>query len=200
MAINLQKGQRVDLTKGNTGLSKILVGLGWDPVQKSGKGMLGSLFGGGAPNIDCDASVLMLNENGKLGSKKDLIYFGNLRSNCGSVIHSGDNLTGDGHGDDEQITVELSKIPTNIHKLIFVVNIYDCMRRKQDFGHIGNAFIRIVNTGNNQEMMKFNLTEDYSGKTTLIAGEIYRHNGEWKFSATGEGTNDTSLSEIAKKY
>ncbi|SHK30258.1 TerD family protein [Tepidibacter formicigenes] len=200
MAISLQKGQRIDLTKGNPGLSKIMVALGWDPAKKSAGGFLGSLFGGGTSAIDCDASVLMLNENGKLANKNDLIYFGNLKSKCASVKHSGDNLTGDGDGDDEQIFVELSKVPSNIHKLVFVVNIYDCVRRKQDFGHIGNAFIRIVNLSNNQEITRFNLTDDYSGKTTLIVGEVYRHNGEWKFAAIGEGTTDTSLSEISRRY
>ncbi|QXM07166.1 TerD family protein [Crassaminicella indica] len=202
MAINLQKGQRIDLTKSNPGLSKIIVGLGWDPAQQtSGGGFLSSLFGGGnTPNIDCDASVLMLDANGKLTRKQDLIYFGNLRSTCGSVIHSGDNLTGEGEGDDEQIFVTLNMIPQNIHRLVFVVNIYDCIRRKQDFGLIQNAFIRIVNGADMKELIRYNLSDDYAGKTTLIVGEIYRYNGEWKFAAIGEGTNDTSLSEIVKRY
>lgn len=131
MAINLQKGQRIDLTKGNPGLSKILVGLGWDPVQSSGSGgFLGGLFGGGSSsaNVDCDASVIMLGENDKLKNNKDVIYFGNLRSNDGSVQHSGDNLTGDGDGDDEQISIDLSRVPAHIQKLVFVVNIYDCIK------------------------------------------------------------------------
>ncbi|MFZ5969332.1 MAG: TerD family protein [Bacillota bacterium] len=202
MSINLQKGQRVDLTKGNAGLAKLMVGLGWDPVKKGGGGgLLGSLFGGGsAPNVDCDASVLMLNEQGKFNRKEDIIYFGNLKSTCGSVRHTGDNLTGDGDGDDEQIHVDLSLVPPHIHKLVFVVNIYDCVRRKQDFGLIQNAFIRVVNMSNNQELVRFNLTDNYAGKTTLMVGEIYRHGGEWKFAALGEGTIDASLSEIAAKY
>ncbi|QEK11010.1 TerD family protein [Crassaminicella thermophila] len=203
MAINLQKGQRIDLTKGNAGLSRIMVGLGWDPVEKSsGGGFLSSFFGGGSNNadIDCDASVLMLDGNGKLAKKQDLIYFGNLRSACGSVVHTGDNLTGEGEGDDEQIIVELGLVPSNIHKLVFVVNIYDCIRRKQDFGLIQNAYIRIVNSANMQELIRYNLSDNYAGKTTLIVGEIYRYNGEWKFAAIGEGTQDASLSEIVKKY
>lgn len=202
MGINLQKGQRIDLTKGNAGLSRIMVGLGWDPVQQGGGGLLGGLFGGGSKNanIDCDASVLMLDSNGKLQGKQNLIYFGNLRSRCGSVVHTGDNLTGDGDGDDEQIIVELGLVPANIHKLVFVVNIYDCVRRKQDFGMIQNAFIRVVNASNQQEIIRYNLTDNYAGKTSLIVGEIYRHNGEWKFAAIGEGTHDASLSEIVKKY
>lgn len=199
MAINLQKGQRVDLTKGNAGLNNILVGLGWDPVTKSG-GLLKSLVGKKQPDIDCDASVIMLNESGKLQDKYHLVYFGNLKSICGSVTHTGDNLTGEGEGDDEQILVNLSSIPQNVHKLVFVVNIYDCIRRKQDFGLIQNAFIRIVNQSSKQEIIKYNLSENYAGKTTIVVGEIYRHNTEWKFAAIGEGTNDASLSEIIKKF
>ncbi|MCT4621044.1 MAG: TerD family protein [Marinisporobacter sp.] len=202
MAINLQKGQRIDLTKSNPGLSKIMIGLGWDPVeQKNTGGFLSGLFGGGkAPEIDCDASVLMLDNNGKLARKQDLIYFGNLRSTCGSVVHSGDNLTGGGAGDDEQIFVTLGMVPNNIQRMVFVVNIYDCIRRKQDFGLIKNAFIRVVNGGDMKEIIRYNLSDEYAGKTTLIVGEIYRHNGDWKFGAIGEGTNDASLSEIVKKY
>lgn len=201
MTISLQKGQRVDLTKGNAGLSKILVGLGWDPVEKPSGGLLGGLFGGNkGAEIDCDASVIMLDSNGRMNKKEDLIYFGNLQSRDGSVRHTGDNLTGDGDGDDEQIIVELGRVPENIHKLVFVVNIYDCIRRKQDFGLIKNAFIRVVNGGNNQEIIKFNLTDNYAGKTSLSVGEIYRNNGEWKFAAIGEGTHEASLSEIVKRY
>lgn len=202
MAINLQKGQRVDLTKSNPGLSKILVGLGWDPVQSGGGSKLfGSLFGGGgAANVDCDASVIMLGANDRLQNNKDVIYFGNLKSNDGSVQHSGDNLTGDGDGDDEQIVVDLSRIPASIQKLVFVVNIYDCVKRKQHFGMIQNAFIRVVNPSNQQEMIRYNLSEDYNGRTSLVAGEIYRHGTEWKFGAIGSGTNAASLSEVVKSY
>jgi stress response protein SCP2 len=200
MAINLQKGQRVDLTKSNPGLSRILVGLGWDPVKSGGGGFLGSLFGSSTPNIDCDASVLMLGENDRLQNNTDVVYFGNLKSRDGSVQHSGDNLTGDGDGDDEQIFVDLSKVPANIHKLVFVVNIYDAVKRRQHFGMIQNAFIRIVNPSNNQAMLHYNLTDDYSGKTCLIAGEIYRHGTEWKFAAIGNGTNAASLGEVVRSY
>lgn len=201
MSVNLQKGQRVDLTKGNAGLTRLMVGLGWDEAKRPKKGgFFGSLFSAPPADIDCDASVLMLNENGKLSRKEDLIYFGNLRSRCGSVMHSGDNLTGEGEGDDEKIFVEINKIPPNIHRLVFLVNIYDCIRRKQHFGMIRNAFIRVVNASNNQELVKFNLSENYEGKTTLFAGEIYRYDNEWKFAAIGEATNDTSLAEIVKRY
>ncbi|MFN2746525.1 MULTISPECIES: TerD family protein [Bacillus] len=199
MAISLEKGQRIDLTKGNAGLSKIMVGLGWDPVSSGSGGFFGKLFGGGAPNIDCDASVLML-ENNRMTEKKNVIYFGNLKSRCGSVEHTGDNLTGEGSGDDEQIIVDLQKVPANIDKLVFVVNIYDCVKRSQHFGMIENAFIRVVDMNNRQEMVKYNLKEDYSGRTSLITGEIYRHGNEWKFTAVGEGTNDTSITDIVKRY
>jgi stress response protein SCP2 len=203
MAINLQKGQRVDLTKGNPGLTKIMVGLGWDPVQSSGGGgFLGGLFGGGgnSANVDCDASVIMLGANDKLQNNKDVIYFGNLRSNDGSVQHSGDNLTGDGDGDDEQIMIDLSRVPANIQKLVFVVNIYDCVKRKQHFGMIKNAFIRVVNPNSNQELLHYNLTDNYSGLTCLVTGEIYRHGNDWKFAAIGSGTNAASLSEVVRSY
>ena len=201
LAINLQKGQRVDLTKTNPGLSKILVGLGWDPVQNSGGGILGSLFGGGsAPNIDCDASVLMLGANDKLQNNNDVVYFGNLKSRDGSVQHSGDNLTGDGDGDDEQIIVDLTKVPANIQKLVFVVNIYDAVKRKQHFGMIKNAFIRIVNPNSQQELLHYSLTDNYSGNTCLVAGEIYRHGTEWKFAAVGSGTNAGSLGEVVRSF
>jgi len=201
MAISLQKGQKVDLTKGNAGLSQIMIGLGWDPVEQKKGGFLGGLLGGGkAQEIDCDASVLMLNENGKLVSNKNLIYFGNLRSSCGSVWHTGDNITGDGDGDDEEIIAVLSKIPENVQKLLFVVNIYDAAKRNQDFGMIQNAFIRVVNMNDKKELIRYNLTENYAGKTALIVGEIYRHGNEWKFGAIGEGTNDNSLGEVIKRY
>nr|WP_263326013.1 TerD family protein [Neobacillus sp. Marseille-Q6967] len=204
MAISLQKGQRVDLTKGNPGLSKIMVGLGWDPVQKSGGGggFLGSLFGGGGggANVDCDASVIMIGPNDRVQSNQDVIYFGNLKSRDGSVQHSGDNLTGDGEGDDEQIMIDLSRVPANIQKLVFVVNIYDCVKRKQHFGMIRNAFIRVLDPSNRQEMIRYNLTDDYSGSTSLVVGEIYRHNNEWKFAAVGTGTNAASLSEVVRSY
>lgn len=208
MAVTLlKKGQRVDLTKGQAGLSKIMVGLGWDPVQasapKKSGGLLKSMFGGGtqaAANIDCDASVLMLDANEKLAHKDNTVYFGNLKSRDGAVQHLGDNLTGAGEGDDEQILIDLSRVSPDVQKLVFIVNIYDCERRKQDFGLIQNAFIRVVNQANNQELLRFNLTEQFAGLTTLFVGEIYRHQHEWKFSALGQGTQDTSLRQIIARY
>jgi len=200
--INLQKGQKIDLTKGNPGLSKIMVGLGWDEVAKpKSGGLLGSLFGGGSSAaIDCDASAILLNDQNKLTSKERLVYFGNLQSADKSVKHTGDNLTGAGEGDDEQIQVDLSNVPSDVHKIVFVVNIYDAIKRKQDFGLIANAFIRVVNPVNNQEFCRFNLTESYAGRTSLVVAEVYRHNNEWKFAAIGEGSNDASLSELVRRY
>lgn len=200
MAISLQKGQRVDLTKGKPGLSKILVGLGWDPVKQQSKGLFGSLFGSKDPDIDCDASVFMLDENDKLKSNDHLIYFGNLKSKCGSILHTGDNLTGEGEGDDEEIIVELGLVPQNIQKLFFVVNIYDCIRRGQDFGMLENAFIRIVDMSSKEELIRYDLSENYSGKTAVMVAEMYRSGNDWKFGAIGEGTRDTSLSDIAKRF
>ena len=196
MSINLSKGDKIDLKKSNPGLSNILVGLGWDPVQQYGGGFFKSLFGGGQADIDCDASVFMLNQEGKLSGIKNLIYFGNLKSACKSVLHTGDNLTGEGTGDDEQILVNLDKVPSNIHKLLFVVNIYNCVDRKQHFGMIENAYIRVEDQGNKKEIAKYNLSDNYSEKTTLIVGAIYRKDGSWQFKAIGEGTKDAGLKEV----
>ncbi len=199
MAINLTKGQRIDLTKKGDNLNKIHVGLGWDPVSANGGGFFKKMFSS-APEIDCDASVILLDKDNRLANKKDLIYFGNLKSTCGSVVHTGDNLTGEGEGDDEVINVSLKDVPDRIQKLVFVVNIYDCMNRKQHFGMIQNAFIRIVDLSTKKELIRYQLAEDYSGKTSLIAGEIYRKDGEWKFNAVGTGTNDVSIQSVTNLY
>ena len=195
MAINLKKGQKIDLRKSNPGLSAVRVGLGWDPVEQGGGGFLKSLFGSGKADIDCDASVFLLNGDSK---PVDLIYFGNLRTRNDSIIHTGDNLTGEGEGDDEVILVDLDRIDPNIDKLLFVVNIYDCVRRGQDFGMIQNAYIRIMDAKNNSEIARYNLSDDYRGKTGLLVGLIYRYNGTWKFNAIGEGTRDTGLNDMKK--
>lgn len=194
MSISLQKGQKVSLTKENTGLSKVIIGLGWDEVKQSR-----GFFAPKPQPIDCDASAILL-QDGKLMGKQDLVYFGNLHHNSGAVQHMGDNLTGAGDGDDEQIFVDLQKIPDRYNKIVIVVNIYEAVARKQHFGLIRNAFIRLVDAKNNNEMYKYNLTEDYSGKTAMIFGEVYRHDGEWKFSAVGQGTNDPGLGELIRRY
>lgn len=202
MGINLTKGQKISLTKDNEGLSRIKVGLGWDPIkQPRKKGLFGALMGATAPEMDCDASVFMLGDNGKIASGKDsLIYYGNKTSKCGSVHHTGDNLTGEGEGDDESIIVDLKKVPSNVQKLVFVVNIYKGESKNQDFGMVENAYIRVQNMNNNQEMVRFNLTEQYKGKTGLIVAEIYKNGSEWKIGAIGEGTNDSSLNTMVKRY
>lgn len=191
LSINLVKGQKIDLTKGNPGLQKLLIGLGWDPVKKKG------LFGSFKQDLDADASVLLLDENDTL---TEIVYYGKLTSKDKSVQHSGDNLTGSGKGDDEQIQVDLKAVSPRINKLVFVVNIYQAHNRKQDFGMVTNAFIRVENSSNGEELARFNLTDDYSGKTALIVGEIYRYGNEWKFAAIGEGTKDGSLDELSRRY
>lgn len=195
MSVSLQKGQKVSLSKENAGLSTVLVGLGWDEVSQK-KGFFGKRM---QDEIDCDASAILL-RNGKLCGNGDLVYFGNLAHKSGTVRHMGDNLTGAGDGDDEQILMELDKIPAEYDRIVMVVNIYDAVRRNQHFGMIRNAFIRLVDGRNNQEMCRYNLTEDYSGMTAMIFGEIYRYKGEWKFSAIGQGTNDPSLGDLCKRY
>ena len=169
MSISLQKGQKVSLSKENAGLSKLLIGLGWDEVKQSR-----GFFAPKPQPIDCDASAILL-QNGKLCSKEDLIYFGNLRHKSGTVQHMGDNLTGAGDGDDEQILVDLASIPAQYDRIVIVVNIY-------------------------QAVCRYNLSDDYSNMTAMIFGEIYRHNGEWKFNAMGQGTTDPGLGELANRF
>lgn len=194
MSVKLQKGQKVSLSKEQPGLSKIVVGLGWDAVQQQRK-----LFAPKPKDIDCDAFALLLT-NGKLTSKDDIVYFGNLSHKSKSVMHMGDNLTGQGDGDDEQIVIDLDKVPAQNDKIVLAVNIYKAYDRHQHFGMIENAFIRLVDGRNNQEICIYNLTENYSGKTAMLFGEVYRHNGEWKFGAIGQGTNDGSIGDFIKRY
>jgi len=176
MAISLQKGQKVDLTKGNAGLSKLIIGLGWDTNKYDG----GSDF-------DLDAAAFMLSETGKVLSEKEFIFYGNLNHESGSVIHLGDNLTGEGDGDDEQIKIDLSKIPSGVNKISFTVTIYEAEARKQNFGQISNAFIRIVDQEKNDELVRYDLGEDFSIETAVVVAEIYRAGDEWKFAAIGSG-------------
>ena len=200
MGVNLQKGQKVNLKKSDgQALSRIRIGLGWDPVKQKKGGLFGSIFGGSAPDIDCDASVIVC-KGGRLSGKGDVVYFGNLKHSSGAIVHTGDNLTGDGEGDDEQILVDLTAVPQDYDKLVFVVNIYDCESRKQDFGMIANAFIRICDERTGEEFCRYNLSESYAGMTAMIFGEIYRYNGEWKFNAIGQGTKDKGLNELARRY
>ncbi len=196
MSVNLQKGQKVDLTKGNAGLKRLIVGLGWDEAEKK-VGFFGRKKGA---DIDCDASALVCGAGGKLLDKDDIVYFGNLKHRTGAITHLGDNLTGAGEGDDEQLIVELNAIPESYEKIIFVVNIYKAFERNQHFGMIKNAFIRIVDADTKQELCKYNLSENYNNMTAMIFGEVYRYKGEWKFNAIGQPTQDKGLGELAARF
>lgn len=201
MALNLKKGQKIDLSKKGETLGKLLVGLGWDPVKPEQKGgFFQKLFSAGTPDFDLDASVLMLHDGDKLKSDSDTVYFGKLKSNCMSVIHLGDNLTGEGDGDDEQIRIDLSKTPDQYKKLLFVVNIYSARSRNQHFGMIRNCFIRIVDENNRKELVRYNISETNDKKTALMVASVERGADGWQFTALGEGTNDESLSDIMARY
>lgn len=176
MPINLSKGQKVDLTKKNPGLKNIMVGLGWDV----------NAFDSGA-DFDLDAAAFMLDSNGKCPTEKEFIFYGNLEHASGAVKHMGDNLTGEGEGDDEQIEVKLPDIPSNVERIAFTVTIYDSDVRRQNFGQVSNSFIRIVDMATDTELIRYDLGEDFSIETAVVVGELYRHNGEWKFNAIGSG-------------
>ncbi len=176
MAVSLSKGQKVDLTKGNPGLSKIIVGLGWDTNK----------YDGGA-DFDLDAAAFLLAANGKVASDSDFVFYGNLKHSSGGVEHMGDNLTGEGDGDDEQIKVNLASVPASVEKIGFTVTIHEAESRKQNFGQVSNAYIRIVDETSNAELIRYDLGEDFSVETAVVVGELYRNNGEWKFNAIGSG-------------
>ena len=176
MAVSLSKGQKVDLTKGNPGLSKIIVGLGWDTNK----------YDGGA-DFDLDAAAFLLAANGKVASDSDFVFYGNLKHSSGGVEHMGDNLTGEGDGDDEQIKVNLAAVPASVDKIGFTVTIYEAESRKQNFGQVSNAYISIVDETSNAELIRYDLGEDFSVETAVVVGELYRNNGEWKFNAIGSG-------------
>lgn len=197
MSINLQKGQRISLKKEAPSLSRLMCGLGWDVADRS-RGLGGMLQ---SADFDLDASVLCLNENDKLKGNANVVYFGNLRHQSGAITHLGDNLTGEGEGDDEQILVDLPDIPAEISKLLFVVNIYNAVKRKQNFSQVENAFVRLVDLSNNKEIARYTLSgNDYQGKTSMLLAEVYRHNDEWKMAAIGEGSELNSLQEIVNHY
>ena len=175
MAISLTKGQNVSLSKTDPNLKNVLVGLGWDTRSTDGQ------------DFDLDTSVFMATENGKVPSDRHFIFYNQLVSPCGGVEHTGDNLTGDGDGDDESVIVRLDKVESNIKSLFITVTIHDAEARRQNFGQVSNAFVRIVNNDTSEEIVRFDLSEDYSTETAMVFGEIYRHNGEWKFRAIGQG-------------
>ena len=175
MAVTLSKGQNVSLSKTDPLLKHILIGLGWDARSSDGQ------------DFDLDASVFMTADNGKVPSDDYFVFYNQLKSPCGSVQHTGDNLTGDGDGDDESVIVELEKVPANIKSLFVTVTIHDAETRRQNFGQVSNAFVRLVNHETGQEVLRFDLSEDYSTETAMVFGEVYRHNGDWKFRAIGQG-------------
>lgn len=176
MGITLAKGQKVDLTKGNPGLKKLIIGLGWD-LNK---------YDGGF-DFDLDTAAFLVGDNGRVTGDLDFVFYNNLRHTSGAVEHLGDNRTGQGDGDDEQIMVDISKMPSNISRVAFTVTIHDAQERRQNFGQVSNSYIRVINPENNEEMVKYELGEDFSIETAIVVGEIYKHNGEWKFNATGSG-------------
>ncbi|MBS5788246.1 MAG: TerD family protein [Clostridioides difficile] len=176
MGITLAKGQKVDLTKTNPGLNNILVGLGWDTNK----------YDGGF-DFDLDSAVFLTGSNGSVTNDGDFIFYNNLKHSSGSVEHLGDNRTGEGDGDDEEILLDLSKVPNEIDKISFTVTIHDALERRQNFGQVSNSYIRIVNKDSNEELIKYELGEDFSIETAVVVAEIYRHNGEWKFNALGAG-------------
>lgn len=176
MPISLQKGQKVSLTKDNPGLKNVVVGLGWD---------VNAFDTGG--DFDLDAAAFLLTDSGKVSKSEDFVFYGNLTHPSGSVQHMGDNLTGAGDGDDEQIKIDLSKVPENITKIAFTVTIYEPEKRRQNFGQVNNAFIRIYNEATGEEMLRYDLGEDFSIETAAVFGELYKNGSEWKFNAIGSG-------------
>ena len=174
--ISLAKGQKTDLTKGRQGLSKLMVGLGWDVNKYDGQAA-----------FDLDAAAFLLGANGKVQSDSDFVFYNNPKHSSNSVQHMGDNRTGAGEGDDEIIRIDLAKVPANVEKIDFTVTIHEAEERRQNFGQVSNAFIRIVDDITDEELIRYDLTEDFSVETALVVGELYRHSGEWKFSAIGSG-------------
>ena len=188
MAITLSKGQKVSLTKGNPGLKNIVVGLGWDTNK----------YDGGF-DFDLDSAAFLLGENDKVNSDSDFIFYNNLKHSSGAVEHLGDNLTGKGDGDDEQIKLDLSLVPQNVNKIAFTVTIHEAQERRQNFGQVNNSYVRVVSTDNNQELLNYELGEDFSIETAIVVCEIYRHNGEWKFNALGSGF-EGGLEALCKNF
>jgi len=187
MAISLQKGGNVSLSKEAPGMSRTLLGLGWDTRSTDGT------------DFDLDATAFLLDGNGRVRNDSDFIFYNNLRSSDGSVEHTGDNRTGAGDGDDEALKVDLSRVPGDVQKIAFCVTIHDAEARRQNFGMVANAFIRVVNADNNQEVARYDLSEDASIETAMIFGELYRNGAEWKFRAVGQGFKG-GLGPLARNY
>lgn len=187
MAISLQKGGNVNLSKEAPGMKKMLVGLGWNLRATDGDA------------FDLDGSVFLLGASGKVRSDADFVFYNQNKSSDGSVVHSGDNRTGEGEGDDESITVELDKVPADVEKIAVCVTIHDGEAKRQNFGMVANAYVRCVDATTNAEVARYDLSEDASVETAMIFGEIYRHNGEWKFKAVGQGFQG-GLGPMAKNF
>lgn len=187
MAISLNKGGNLSLSKTDPSLNQVLIGLGWDARATDGV------------DFDLDASAFLLAANDKVRAETDFIFYNQTRSPEGSVEHTGDNRTGAGDGDDEAVKIDLAKVPTEVQKIAITVTIHDAENRGQNFGQVQNAFIRVVNDQTNVEIVRFDLNEDYSTETAMIFGELYRHNGEWKFRAVGQGYNG-GLSAMCRQY
>ncbi len=187
MAISLNKGGNLSLTKTDPSLTKLLIGLGWDERVTSGS------------EFDLDASAFLLSATGRVRGDHDFIFYNQLKSDNGAVEHMGDNRTGAGDGDDEVIKVNLSLVPADIEKIILTVTIHDANVRSQNFGQIANAFIRVVNEDTGNEVVRFDLAEDYSIETAMVFGEVYRYNNEWKFRAVGQGYSG-GLAAMCSQY
>lgn len=187
MAVSLSKGGNVSLSKEAPTMKIAMVGLGWDARVTDGS------------KFDLDASVFLVADTGKVRGDSDFIFYNNKTSSCGSVVHQGDNRTGEGDGDDEQVKIDLTKVPADVKKLVFAVTIHDADTLKQNFGMINNSFIRVANSDNGQEIARYDLSEDASTETAMIFGELYRHGEEWKFKAVGQGFAG-GLSALAKEH
>ncbi|MEI6706897.1 MAG: TerD family protein [Methylococcales bacterium] len=187
MGISLNKGGNISLSKTDPTLKNIIVGLGWDARPTDGA------------DFDLDASAFMVKADGKVRSDSDFIFYNQMKSTCGSVEHTGDNRTGAGEGDDEALIVLLDKVPADIERIVFTVTIHDAENRKQNFGQVSNAFIRVVNKDSNNEVARFDLSEDASIETAMVFGEIYKHGSEWKFKAVGQGYSG-GLTALARQY
>ncbi|MBS6600247.1 MAG: TerD family protein [Clostridium sp.] len=188
MGIMLKKGQKIDLTKGNKSLKKILVGLGWDTNKYDG-----------GYDFDLDAAAFCCGDDDKVHEDLDFIFYNNLKHETGAIEHLGDNLTGEGEGDDEQILVDLSLIPSRITKINFTVTIHEADERGQNFGQVSNAYVRVVNQENDEELLRYDLGEDFSVETAIVVAQLYKYNGEWKFNAIGSGFSG-GLAALCKNF
>ncbi|WLR52721.1 TerD family protein [Bacillus tianshenii] len=187
MAIQLTKGQRIDLTKDNPGLTKAVIGLGWDVNNYHGV------------DFDLDASAFLTNENNNCVNDQDFVFYNNLEHPSGGVVHTGDNRTGEGDGDDEQLVVDFSKLPSHVKRIGIAVTIHDADARKQNFGQVSNSFVRVVDESTGQELLRYDLGEDFSIETAVVVCELYRHGDDWKFNAIGSGFSG-GLASLCRNY